>query len=243
MSNIGEYLQHLKFDVRSLFWWVIGSTVAWGIIPFLVQFALKPTYIFLMWLVPGQQPRPELSTSSYPYSAISVLMLGGLFGLVFGLAQWLVWRRHSPRAGQWFAATLVGLLIGTPLTGILLRPAIENATLNGLRPYLLTIAWVTPGLLVTFFQRLMLRKYFARTGWWFLGGGLTWPTALFYFYERVWGMDPRSSWAYSVMGIIFGLVSGISLLLITRRLRYERKGVSISGRSGLFPPGILTKIG
>jgi len=206
----------------SLLLWVLASGAGWGLIPFLELGVVLPVFRVLF----SKQTIMGMSEFSYAFQgAIFGIILGVLFGAVIGVFQWLVLRRHIDRAYWWIVATVAGLGLGAPLGIIALRPLFAGPTAIGGSFYFILLAAVVPGIVVGLLQRLVLRWHFDWTWWWMLPSALTWPVTLLYTLES--GEDVslavgRAGWL-AELGLVMGAISGITLLLISRR---RREGVT-----------------
>ena len=207
----------------SLFLWVLASAVGWSLIPFLELGVVFPVLGALF----SGQTAAEMSEFSYAFQgAIFGIFLGILFGAVIGVLQWLVLRRHIERAYWWIAATVAGLVLGTPLGIVALRPMFAGPTGTGELSsllYFILLAALVPGAVVGLLQRLVLQRHFNGTWWWVLTSALTWPVSFLYVLEG--GEDVSlavgRAGSLSGLGLVVGTISGIALFLISRK-RGER---------------------
>jgi WD40 repeat protein len=220
----------------SLILWVLATAVAWSLIPFLVTGVVLPVFAVFF----TGQTVAEMSEVSWAFQgAIFGILLGILFGIASGILQWLILRRHISRAYWWIAATAAGLGLGTPLGSFALRPLFAGPTSVSAPSYFILIAALVPGIIVGLLQQLVLQRHFERTWWWMLPSVLTWPVPLIYLFE---GIEFRDASYGAIWGVVSGTLSGISLLLISRR---KKKGVigPIKTRvSRHFPTKIVTVI-
>jgi len=225
----------------SLFLWVLVTAVSWGLIPFLVLVVLVPVFgaLFIVRAI------VEPSESYYAFQgAILGILLGVPFGAVIGILQWLVLRRHISWAYWWIAATVAGLTIGTPLGIVALRPLFTGPASIGGSSYFVILAALVPGIIVGLLQRLVLRRHFDRTWWWMAPSALTWPVSLLYFLE---GGDDVSiavgrAGFLAGLGLVLGTISGVSLLLISKK---RGKGVTwpiIAAVRRRFSKRVLTTV-
>ena len=196
--------------------WVLVTAVSWGLIPFLLLAVLVPVFEALFI----GQTLVEPSESYFAFQgAILGILLGVPFGAVIGILQWLVLRRHISCAYWWISATVAGLALGTPLGIVALRPLFTGPTSIGGSSYFVLLAALVPGIIVGLLQRLVLRRHFDRTWWWMAPSALNWPVSLLYFLEG--GDDVsiavgRAGFLVG-LGLVLGAISGVSLLLISRK--------------------------
>lgn len=122
------------------FWWMIAGVTGLGVGLGLLVALIKP-------LAP---------LSSILNSTTVVVMAGAVVGASLGAAQWLVLRRHLPRAGWWVLATFLGMAVGFALVNVNFDP----------------MDIITPGFVVGAplgtTQWLVLRRHIPRAGWWVL---------------------------------------------------------------------------
>jgi hypothetical protein len=98
----------LRRPLKSIRWivWVlataIGAFVAWtlGMIP--------STFIFTGADTGGAASAPMSDLMVYALAAV----MGFVLGLILGVPQWLVLRRHLPKAGWWVLANAVAWMVG-----------------------------------------------------------------------------------------------------------------------------------
>ena len=92
-------------------WWIVATVVGFAVgVPVLAW--LRP------W--PGLLAADPHSTVSEAAGYVGGWALdGAVLGLAVGLAQWLLLRRHLPRAGWWVLATAVGWVLTTAARGSL----------------------------------------------------------------------------------------------------------------------------
>lgn len=133
-------------------------------------------------------------------------------GLGLGVFEWLLLRRLLPRVGLWILATMLGWVIGFPLsfgiTQLLSRFFGEGqaVSLIGLFQVGFFALWV--GAL----QGMVLRRSLRFSGWWVLASLVAWSAgfALGGLNGLVLGVQ------LYLTAILYGLLSGYGLLLILR---------------------------
>lgn len=140
----------------------------------------------------------------------AVGVLGGvLFGAVVGVAQWLVLRRHIPRAGWWVLASTVGWFVALNVSGALDR------VLDWTLWY---ISGAVGGMAVGAAQWLVLRRRVARAGWWMLptiaGGCTSWYSTLMLFEINVFLGVVMVEF---VSGALYGAITGSVLVWLLQR--------------------------
>jgi hypothetical protein len=92
---------------------------------------------------------------------------GVIHGAEFGIAQWLILRRHGHKVGWWVGASIVGFMIGFPLTKTLFGALSSGLIVAG-------GAGGVVGAIVGALQWLVLRGRVGRAGWWVLASTLAW---------------------------------------------------------------------
>jgi hypothetical protein len=141
---------------------VQGSSIGWS---FWLQWFLAclagfvagiPLFIGLGLLF-GDTPGPVVGNAA----------AGVIHGAEFGIAQWLILRRQGHKVGWWVAASIVGFMIGFPLT-----KALFGELSSGL--VVAAVEGGVVGAIVGALQWLVLRRRVAHAGWWVLASTLAW---------------------------------------------------------------------
>lgn len=136
-------------------------------------------------------------------------------GLMLGTFEWLLLRRILARAGLWIWMTLLGWVLGFPL-GFALDQWLGNLLGKTLSLDLAgTVQVSTFALLTGALQWLVLRRDLHFAGWWLLASLAGWNAA---FALGGPGNMLLGIQLYLV-GILYGLTSGIVLLFILRANR------------------------
>ncbi len=189
-----------QIGLLSLFLWVLASAAGWALTPCLLSGAI----VFLEWL-PLETP-PKLPEDAIVFlAAIIWIPVFALLGAAFGVLQWLVLRRHIARASGWITATIVGLSLGL------------TASLGLLRLFESFAVLLVPGIVVGLLQRLVLKRHFERTWWWMLPSALSWPLSLLFALVSDDAYDLRATGVAALMGLVPGLMSGVTLVFISRK--------------------------
>lgn len=92
------------------FWWIVGWILSALVVLPLALFAAYPFSLPYMWLL-NLGARLNWWPALNEVTWLSLGFTTGL-GLAAGWMQWLLLRRHLPRAGRWFVATAMGLGLG-----------------------------------------------------------------------------------------------------------------------------------
>jgi len=121
---------------------------------------------------------------------------------------------------QWVAASILGFALGAAMGNAIAVsiPSTACANLWCLLPGLdLTVLLVVLGLAGGFMQWLTLRRYIAKGGWWIPASGLGFPPALLIAMVAGISLGGDSLAAPILMGVVFGVLSGIMPWLVLRR--------------------------
>jgi hypothetical protein len=150
-----------------------------------------------------------------------------VIGLVLGIAQWLILRRHIEMAAQWVVATVIGSAVG----GAIGLAASFAAGASVIQPWALLPFGVALGAC----QWFVLRTRFAGSGWWTLAYtvglpvsfviGLVASFSLGFEWENVDVMFRVVSLAFfgAVAGAVFGMLSGGVLVWFFRHPRLDAR--------------------
>ena len=134
-------------------------------------------------------------------------------GILAGMLQWLVLRRHVAGAGWWMAAGPVGALIGGVV--IFAGAAVAGADAG----------WVVGtalfGPLVGVLQWLVLRRRVTRAGWWVAASAAGWVAAGpgVGLVAAVMGAALTANAGWAALGIMYGAVTGCALVWLLRQPR------------------------
>lgn len=139
---------------------------------------------------------------------VSAALGGGAAGLLIGLGQLIVLRRHVGMTGGWLVSTIVGLALGNTL-GVLLNG-------GGTQIGDLLILGATAGITVGIAQFALLQEY--------LQQAILWPPVVALSWMIGWlvtaniGTNIRLGYAVfeSFGGLAFAAITGISLVLMAR---------------------------
>ena len=95
-----------------------------------------------------------------------------LFGLLTGLLQYLLLRRHFPKMGWWIVATFLGWLLPFVVLGLV--SAILPASLDLRSTWAMVLSVVLIGGSMGLLQWLVLRPRVRHAAWWILASILGW---------------------------------------------------------------------
>jgi hypothetical protein len=95
-------------------------------------------------------------------------------GFSFGVMQWLVLRRHIPRAGWWVLASTAGWIAGLGVPAVVFK-VVEGVAPGAIEPEVFAVAFfVAVGTAVGMLQWLVLRRHAPQAGWWVLASIVGW---------------------------------------------------------------------
>jgi hypothetical protein len=95
-------------------------------------------------------------------------------GFSFGVMQWLVLRRHIPRAGWWVLASTAGWIAGLGVPAVVFK-VVEGIAPGAIEPEVFAVAFfVAVGTAVGMLQWLVLRRHAPQAGWWVLASIVGW---------------------------------------------------------------------
>ncbi len=140
--------------------------------------------------------------------AFSAALGGAMTGVVIGVAQLIVLRRHVGMVVGWLFSTTVGLALGNSL-GVL-------ANGGGTRAVDLLILGFSAGLAVGLVQFTLLREYLRRAALWPPAVALAWP--LGWLVTSVTGTNIELGYAVfeSFGGLFFAALTGAALTSMAR---------------------------
>jgi hypothetical protein len=117
LTGIGQWLV-LRRHMSGAGWWVPASVIGWALVGSTkwIQGPLLDEFMIGFF---GRLEEMRLG-ALVPLSGMGLgLLLDGAMGLVVGLAQWFVLRRHVQRAGRWVLISAVAWGIGAIAMGFL----------------------------------------------------------------------------------------------------------------------------
>jgi hypothetical protein len=95
-------------------------------------------------------------------------------GFSFGIMQWLVLRRHIPRAGWWVLTSTAGWIAGLGVPAVVFK-VVEGIAPGAIEPEVFAVAFfVAVGTAVGMLQWLVLRRHAPQAGWWVLASIVGW---------------------------------------------------------------------
>jgi len=142
---------------------VEGSPVGWRFwlrwfLACLAGFVVGIPLFIGLGLLFGDQPGPVVLQNA---------VTGVIHGAEFGIAQWLILRHQVNKMGWWVVASIVGFMIGFPLTKTLFGELSSGLVVAG-------GAGAVVGAIVGALQWCVLRGRVGRAGWWVLASALAW---------------------------------------------------------------------
>jgi hypothetical protein len=142
---------------------VEGSSVGWRFwlkwfLACLAGFVVGIPLFIGLGLLLGDQPGSAVMENA---------VTGVIHGAEFGIAQWLILRQQVHKVGWWVGASIVGFMIGFPLTKTLFGELSSGLVVAG-------VAGAVVGAIVGTLQWCVLRGRVAHAGWWVLASTLAW---------------------------------------------------------------------
>jgi hypothetical protein len=205
-----------KRDYWLIFWWVLATTLS-GAVGGAVGIAMGDD-VFSVALNDFDLDRDRAQSITWG-------MLGIVLGMMIGLGQWLVLRRHIAQGAWWIVATTLGGVIGGAM-GSAVGYAVFGAvgSLVGVG-----VGSAVGGATVGVAQWLVLRRHFTQGAWWIvattlgivvgvsMGGGMVNVVGF------AGGRTASGAVGSAVGGAIFGFVTAFVLEWL---LRTQRKSPS-----------------
>jgi hypothetical protein len=141
------------------------------------HFSIKWTLITTLgWLI-AQTVGLLITKVAFPKAEIESISTSPLywmiFGLLFGLSQWINLRDRIPQSLRWVLATTLGFFIAALIIKILNRTEIINSFFRefSIFPHLLG------GIIMSFAQYQTLKKALQKAYWWIIISGISWTIA------------------------------------------------------------------
>ena len=155
--------------------------------------------------------------------AVSAASSGAVAGVVIGLAQLIILRRHVGMTAGWLVSTVTGLTLGNTI-GVLLSG-------GGTQTGDLLIVGAAAGISVGIIQWAMLREYLQQAILWPLAVTLAWP--LGWLVTLSIGTNVQLGYAVfeSFGGLAFAALTGAALVSMARtsNARARRRADELSG--------------
>ena len=146
-------------------------------------------------------------------SQLGLILSFGIISMAIALAQWLVIRTKIIGRG-WLWTTLIGGTLGGAFSS---WASFQLAVTYGDAVDLLTIYGCLRGLSTGLAQSLVLRKYSKFADWWIVASTVSWYISILIGSLL---MNTLGHFLIMVVGTIYGLLTGLTLLLILRERRY-----------------------
>ncbi|PZU97054.1 MAG: hypothetical protein DCE90_07920 [Pseudanabaena sp.] len=142
---------------------------------------------------------------------LGVWLSFGLMSLAIAFSQWLVIRKYIV-GFSWFWATLIGGTVGGSVSS---WASFQLAITYGDALDLVVVYACLRGLSVGVMQWIILKQYFRRSEWWIVVSTASW-------YGGVWVgwllINKLGYFLTLTIGAIYGLLTGIALLLMFRNM-------------------------
>ncbi len=214
LGALDEIIQALLpsrvFDVRD-----IGFNALAGFMVIAARLALAPQRwpgwrVWFLWLMAGAfgwgqgvywgwfsggEPKTLQSTPTVILAGYLGVAVGGI---LMGVLQWLVLRRHITRSGRWVLASLgAAAVVGVVVFGVGTVDA-DLGWVGGVSVF---------GTVVGVLQWAVLRRQVPRAGWWVLASTAGW----------VVGMPLGDINGPPGLGAVYGAITGTALVLLLRQ--------------------------
>jgi hypothetical protein len=144
--------------------------------------------------------------TDYITNDFGVFLSFAVMSLAIAIAQWLVIRQHIRGVG-WLWATLIGGSVGGSLSS---WASFQLAVTYGDAVDLLAIYACLRGFSTGFMQWTWMKQHFKRSGWWIVGTTGSWYVGVM---VGSLLMNKLGYFLTLVVGAIYGLLTGITLLL------------------------------
>ena len=189
-------------------WWVLANAVGFGMVGAGFHF-------------PGDF-RTDLAAFEWG-PALFGLAIGAVTGVLVGLLHWIVFRRHLARAGWWVLTTALGIGVTHGLNDAMPYSAMSAA-----------LIMISSGFFIGLIQWLHVRGQVKPAAWWIAASAASWPIAWLAglavveslgLFDVRWsaGVGFQQHGLFSVVfGLVYGAITGITLLLMLRRRQGQR---------------------
>jgi hypothetical protein len=187
---------------RVWFLWLMAGAFGWG------------QGLYWGWFVPGE-PKTLEAIPAVIEAGYTGVVVGGV---LIGVLQALVLRKHVARAGRWVLASVgATAVVGMVIFGLGLVSR-EAGWIWGVSLF---------GTVVGTFQWLVLRRQVPRAGWWVPVSAAAWLA----------GMPLGDMVGPPALGAIYGATTGAALVLLLRQSRGARAGDSPPRAPSRSQPG------
>lgn len=145
--------------------------------------------------------------ASYPIkkirNTIDAVIAGLIAGLIIGLVQLLVLSTEVALDFSWVLATAGGLAIGLAITMLLVQIAHKKLHLS--------IKGLVPGLIIGFYQWLILQNFTPLAGWWIPTVAFSWTIGMMV--SKIVGSDMSKRWPLfgASGGLVYTIMTGLVL--------------------------------
>jgi len=156
----------------------------------------------LGWLL-AQASGVFITSAAFPKAELAALSTSplyfGVFGILFGLSQWICIRDHISNSFRWVIATAVGFFAAALILKVLNRSDIINSFLRGFP----LLARFFGGLIIGFAQHQAMKKALPKAHWWTIVVAVSWVIAQMFI-----GID---NVVVNFLGVLFfAIITGIT---------------------------------
>ena len=196
--------------------WIIVNTCGWGMYVIIAAAAGWIVWQAYQELSYGQGIQFLANESNRILIAIVIFSL--CWGAIVGLVQQFVLRRRFKLEGKrWVLATIIGLLVYVAVrdSATLLAVIVMIPTLYSYVPY---ICKFTAPFALGVAQWFILRRYFARSGWWIAATVVSLWLSSFIPSATEYGRNISLYIAsFPIEGLIYGIATLFALTIITKQ--------------------------
>lgn len=156
----------------------------------------------------------SIAVSHVGYIQGTFTLIGTLFGIVLGFAQWLVLRRYIHHSTRWIIATVVGGLFawftGLTITGLMAlvyAGVSDEAKILGFFKGLFLLGGGL-GTVLGFCQWLVIKNQIRRSMWWIAANAVAWALGLFIAYLGAGMVEESFSLRTALLTVVTGTAMG-----------------------------------
>ncbi len=167
-----------------------------------------------------------ITVSLVVYRAVGEIAASAALGIVVGVFQWLVLRNRLLQTRWWIMSNALGVPLGFAAVEALnhYAPGGWKIVLAG------DLRFLALGLIVGFAQWIVLKRVLRKAGWWTLANVLGWSLGWYatYLIALVLPEFFAILVGYAVIGLIYGIITGLALILFIRKnIREETRDVNL----------------
>jgi hypothetical protein len=192
--------------------WINWTLLSFWIIPFSYIISL-----IAVLLVQGAFGFGQMDWGTPLSNTLSQISGGAIIGLGTGIYQRLLLRKVFNISSVWIYTLIIGFVITELIAGIILwQLDLDREKLRFIefKPLPEALIFACAGLLIGLLQWKILGRYFSRSVYWVLASTLGWGICVF--------VTQISMWAFFIGTLLYGAITGFTLIWILRRLEENR---------------------